>query len=210
MAQSAFHLSDCARFRPSPPLFFGLLTTWLNFSSLALCSGTAGCPIRRPLFRRHKMLLLFFVLRWFLRQGLWFTVDKVIHHDDVSVPTIIWPRGGVAARDSHPGDACVLKHNAEEGKAPVTLRGQDEAAEQQLVAGAEVLDQGAGLAVSVLDTVSMRLVNIRKDRAKTSDRRSCVAVAGHEEVHVGDVAPNGAEQPRGAERGEDGPVRRVI
>src|SRR5262245_3173404 len=43
-------------------------TTWHSFSSLALCSGTAGCPIRRPLFRSDKMLLLLFVLRWFLSQ----------------------------------------------------------------------------------------------------------------------------------------------
>ncbi len=32
-------------------------TTWLNFSSLALCSGTAGCPIRRPLFHSDKILV---------------------------------------------------------------------------------------------------------------------------------------------------------
>ena len=36
-------------------------TTWHSFSSLALCSGTAACPIRRPHFRSNKMLLLLFV-----------------------------------------------------------------------------------------------------------------------------------------------------
>ena len=128
-------------------------------------------------------------------------VEEVIHHDDVLFSLIIRPRGDVAAYDPHLGDACVVKHDAEEGKAPIARRGRDEAAEQEFAVGVVVLDQRAGLAVSVLPPrpAPIRLVNIREDRTKTVDRRRLVAVvgAGHEEGHVGDLAPNGAEQPPG-------------
>jgi hypothetical protein len=50
-----------------------------------------------------------------LTKGLWLAVDKVIHHDDVMLLIIIRPRGDVAGRDPHPGDECIIKHNAEEG-----------------------------------------------------------------------------------------------
>jgi hypothetical protein len=63
---------------------------------------------------------------------------------------IIWPRGDVAARDPDPGDTRVVKHDAEEGTAPIARRGRNEAAKQQLAVGIEVLDQRAGLTVSVL------------------------------------------------------------
>src|SRR5215467_11622741 len=104
---------------------------------------------------------------------LWLTVDKVIHYDDVVFPAIIRPRGDVAARDPHPGDARVMKHNPEERKAPVARRRRDEATEQQLAVGAKVLDQSVVLTVPVLSAraASIRLVNICEDRAKTSDLR---------------------------------------
>jgi hypothetical protein len=111
-----------------------------------------------------------------LWNALWFTVDEVIHHDDVMFPIIIRTRGSVAASDAHPRNARVARHNAEEGKAPVARRGGDEAAEQQLAIDAEVLNQRAGLAVAALAArpAPIRQVNIREDRAKTIDRLSII------------------------------------
>ncbi len=57
---------------------------------------------------------------------------------------IIWPRGNVTARDLHPGDARVGKHDAEEGQAVGMRRGRDEAAEEQIAVGIEVFDQRGG------------------------------------------------------------------
>ena len=48
---------------------------------------------------------------------------------------IIRPGGNVAARDLHPRDACVGKHDAEEGQAVGVRRGRDEAAEEQITVG---------------------------------------------------------------------------
>ena len=76
--------------------------------------------------------------------GLWLAVDKVIHHDDVVLIIIIRPRGDVAGCDPDPRDARVVKHDAEEGKAPIARRGRDETAEDQLAVEVEVLHQRAG------------------------------------------------------------------
>ena len=78
--------------------------------------------------------------------------------------------GDVAARDPHPGDARIVKHNAEEGQAPIARRGGDEAAEQQRAVGAEVLYQRAGPRSSIWLGRSIGLVNIGEDRAKARDR----------------------------------------
>src|SRR5262245_15243646 len=147
-----------------------------------------------------------------LGQGLRLAVDEVIHHDNVLITTIIRPRGDIAARDSHPGDACVRKYDTEEGKASIARRGRDEAAEQQLAVGVNVLHQRAVLTVTALlaGAAPIRLVNVCEDQAKTSDRRRYVARTGHEEVHLSDVAPYRAEEAKGAERAEDGSVRRVV
>src|SRR5215470_16823655 len=142
-------------------------------------------------WQESRLSQIWFLWHSPLMQRLWFTVDKVIHHDDVMFPTIIRPRGDIAARDPHPGDEGFAKHNAKEGKAPVAWRCRDEAAEQQFVVGVKVLDQRAGLTVSVLlaRSAPIRQVNICEDSAKTSDRRSCGAVARYGEGHVGDIAP---------------------
>ena len=107
-----------------------------------------------------------------LIKGLWLAVDKVIHHDDVLLLIIIRPRGDVAGRDPHPRDARVVKHDAEEGKAPIARRGRDETAEHQLAVGVEVLDQRAGPTVSLLlaRPAPIRLVNVCEDRAEATDR----------------------------------------
>ena len=52
--------------------------------------------------------------------ALWLAADKVIHHDDIVLPIIIRSWGDVAGCDPDPRDERVVKHDAEEGKAPVT------------------------------------------------------------------------------------------
>ena len=66
---------------------------------------------------------------------------KVIHHDDIQFGIIVRPRGAIATRYPHSGDARVCKHDADEGKAPIAWRGRNEAGEQQLAVDTEVLDQ---------------------------------------------------------------------
>ena len=65
------------------------------------------------------MILRGIRLSWRRLYGLRFTVQEVIHHDDVMCPIIIWPWGSIAARDSHSGDARIRKDDAEEGKTSV-------------------------------------------------------------------------------------------
>src|SRR5215213_9700681 len=47
---------------------------------------------------------------------LWFSVDKVVHHDDILFANIIRSGHDVAAHDSHAGDSRVWEGNAEEGE----------------------------------------------------------------------------------------------
>jgi len=63
---------------------------------------------------------------------------------------VIRTRGNVAGLDPDRRNACVVKLDAEEGQASIARRGRNEAAKQQLAVGIEVLDQRAGLTVSVL------------------------------------------------------------
>jgi hypothetical protein len=102
---------------------------------------------------------------------LWLAVDEVVHHDDVMPAIIIWPRGNVAGFDPDPRNARVGKHDAEEGQASITRRSRDETAEQQIAVGIEVIDQRAGMAVSVFParSAAIRLVNVCEDRAEGSD-----------------------------------------
>ena len=135
-------------------------------------TGVRSAPDRAPRRPRRGARDRFAISEAGQGQGLWLAVDEVIHHDDVLFPIIIRPRGDVAARDPHPGDARVVKHDAEEGQAPIARRGRDEAAEQQLAVGVEVLHQRAGPTVSALlaRPAPIRLVNVREDRAEASDR----------------------------------------
>ena len=75
-----------------------------------------------------------------LVKRLWLAVEEVIHHDDVMLAIVIRPRGDVAARDPDRRDARVVKHDAEEGKAPIARRGRNETAEDQPAVSIEVLD----------------------------------------------------------------------
>src|ERR1700752_2638920 len=142
-----------------------------------------------------------------LAQGLRLAVKEVIHHDDISSPPIIQSRGDVSARDPHSGDGRVaVKHDAEEGKAAIAWQGRDNAAEEQIAVGIEVLDTGTGLTVSAL-------VDICEDRAKTGDRRWLDYGASRDrdkEGSISDVNADGAEQPAVAERREGSAVGRVV
>ena len=130
-----------------------------------------------------------------LRLRLWLAVDKVIHHDDVTLAIIIRARGDVATRDPHPRDERLVKHDAEEGKTPIARRSRDETTKQHLAVGAEVFNQRARATISSLlaRPAPIRLVNVCEDRAEAGDRRRYVAPARHEEVDLGDIAPDRAE-----------------
>ena len=49
--------------------------------------------------------------------GLWLTVEKIIHHDEIPF-VIIRPRGLIASSDPAPCDARVVKHDAKKEKLP--------------------------------------------------------------------------------------------
>src|SRR5215208_6867082 len=143
---------------------------------------------------------------------LGFTVDKVVHHDDVLFLRIIRSRRNVAACNSHVSDTRVGQHDAEERKTCIAGGCWYVAAEQQLTAGAVVLDQCARVSVSSFScrTAAVGLVHIREDRAETSDRSRYVAAAGHEKVDFRNLASDCAEQSRIAEGLESGGVRRIV
>src|SRR5262245_1857702 len=145
--------------------------------------------------------------------GLRLAVDKVIHHDDVIFLIIIRPRGHVASCNPDPCDAGILKHDAEERKAPIARRGRNETAEQKLAVRVEVLHQRAGLAVSLFLSRPgpIRPINVCEDRAEATDRCWVTPIgAGHEEQSFGAIDPYRSEQPRRAEGAEGGAVRRVV
>lgn len=50
----------------------------------------------------------------FLVQGCRFSVEEVVHHDDV-LSVVIRPRRHIAGNDPHSSDTSVAKDNAEEG-----------------------------------------------------------------------------------------------
>ena len=138
-----------------------------------------------------------------LLKGLRLAVDKVIHHDDVMMAIIIWPRGNVTARDLHPGDARVGKHDAEEGQAVGVRRGRDEAGEEQIAVGIEVFDQRGGACPAWG-------VYVCEDRAEAPHRCWGNTVGtGYKEQTFGDVAAHRSEQPRRAEGAEDRAVGRI-
>lgn len=64
-----------------------------------------------------------------LLNKLWLAVDEVIHHDDIMPAIIIRPRGNVACFYPDRRDARVVKHDAEEGQAPIARRGRDKTTE---------------------------------------------------------------------------------
>src|SRR5687768_9368920 len=141
-----------------------------------------------------------------LLQGLRLAVDEVVHHDDV-LPIVIWSRAGVTGRDLDPGDSRVVKHDAEEGQAPIARRGRDETREDPTAVRTEVVDQRAVPSIRS----SFWLVNIREDGTEASHRcRGGAISSGYEEQTLGDPAADRGEQAQRAERAEDGAVRRIV
>jgi hypothetical protein len=144
---------------------------------------------------------------------LWLAVDEVVHHDDVIVAIVIRPRGNVAGFDPDPRDARVVKHDAEEGQAPVSRRGRDETAEYHPAELIEVLDQRAGPAISALRArpATIWLIHVCEDCAEGADRCRVGAISTRYEEHsVGDVAAHRREQPRRAKGAEDVAVGGII
>ena len=128
-------------------------------------------------------------------------------------PSSFGPGATLPACDPHPGDARVVKHDAEEGKASIARRGRDEAAEQQLAIGVEVLDQRAGPAVSVLlprSVPSGWSTSVKTAPKPLTVAGSAAVGAGYEEQTFGDVAAHRSEQALRAEGAEDVAVRRIV
>jgi hypothetical protein len=71
-----------------------------------------------------------------LRNPLWLSIDKVIHHDDVSLFIIIGPRN-ITCSDTHTSDPCVTVGDTEERKSRIARRRWYETAVQQLTVCAE-------------------------------------------------------------------------
>ncbi len=141
-----------------------------------------------------------------LLEELWLAVDEVVHHDDVMFAIVIRPRSNVTGFDPNSRNPGIVKHDAEEGQVSITRRSGDEAAEQQLAVGTEVLDQRAGVAVAFLParSAAIGLVNVREDRAEAPNRCVDSAVGPwYKEQALGNVASYRSEQPRWAEGPED-------
>src|SRR6185369_2577809 len=117
---------------------------------------------------RASSRFLFVVSLW-KRQG--FSVDKVIHHDDVIFAVIVRTWGDVAGRDPHASDPGVVKFDAEERLISIARRGGDKTAEQQLAVDTEKLHQRAGVAVSALfaGTAAIRLIDVSENCAKATN-----------------------------------------
>ena len=109
-----------------------------------------------------------FVGRYEVLGGFRLAVDEVIHHHNVIFPIIIRPRGNVAGCNPDPHDARVVKHDAEEGQAPIARRSRDETAEQHLLVNAEIFNQRARPTVSSLRArpAPIRLVNVCENCTK--------------------------------------------
>ena len=140
---------------------------------------------------------------------MWLAVDKVIHHHDVS-PPIIWAWRNVARYDPDSCDERLIEHDAEKRQARVTGRSRDEAAEQHLAVGAEILNLRARPTVSS-KSLPIRLVNVCENRTKA--RHHCWGRpigAGYKKHSIGEVAPHWSEQSQRAEGAEDGGVGRIV
>ena len=121
---------------------------------------------------------------------------------------VIRPRGNVAGLDPDRRDAGVIKLDAEEGQASIARRSRNVTVEEKLAVLVEVLDQGAAVARRGRESSpAIWLVNICEHRAETSYCcRGSTIGARYGEERFGDVAPHRREQPRPAERPEDGAV----
>src|SRR6185436_4616048 len=121
--------------------------------------------------------------------GLGLGVDEVVHRDDIAGGAT---GAAIAARDAHHEDALsrVERHAEERQAAPTRRSRQDVPAEEEVAPGVEELDPRAPLPVDV-----------GEDGPEPGDGRADGA-AGDEEEGLGDVAPQGDEQPLRAECAE--------
>ena|SRR5882724_5063789 len=109
---------------------------------------------------------------------------------------IIRPWRNVASCDPDPRDARIIEHDAEEGQVSIAGRGRDETAEYHPTVLVEVLDQRAGMTVSVLPArpAAIWLVNVCEDCAKAPGRCWDTAIGTWDkEQSVGDVATHRGE-----------------
>ena len=86
-------------------------------------------------------------ITFILVNGRRLSVEKVVHHDDI-FSIVIRTRRCIASYDLHSSHTSIAKDNADEGQVSVARRSRRIACEKQLAAGAVVLDQRAGEAVS--------------------------------------------------------------
>ena len=94
--------------------------------------------------------------------GLWLTVEKIIHHDEIPF-VIIRPRGLIASSDPAPCDARVVKHDAKKRKTPLAGRCRHKTAKYPFPIDAEIFDKSAA-SVMIPEpfsrTISVWLVNV--------------------------------------------------
>ena len=136
---------------------------------------------------------------WRRLYGLRFTVQEVIHHDDVMRSVIIRPRRSITARDLHFSDAGVGKDDTEERHAFLARRGRHDTLEEEPSIGAKVLNErtGATIAIDVVGPAPIRLIDVGKNRAEPLGRcwfvgqraRKNIGPDRHKELHVRDGAP---------------------
>jgi hypothetical protein len=100
---------------------------------------------------------------------LWFAVNKVIHHDNVSFRIIVPARRRGARFDANARDDRLVEHDTQKGEASIARRAGDGTAEQPLVIGIKELYERAGLKVCAFARpVSPRLVNVCENCAEAT------------------------------------------
>ena len=138
-------------------------------------------------------------------------VDEVVHQHDVAQAVIVRSWRQIAGRDPHARNPCIGEQDADEREAAGPGRRRHGAAVEQVAGVVVVLDESAGAAITATATrtAAVRLIDVSEHRAKRLCRRRNAAVgAGQEERGIGDVRPDGVEEPQLAERLECGLVRR--
>src|SRR5262249_16916614 len=97
------------------------------------------------------------------RSWLRLAVDEGVPHDGVLL-IVVSARARPGGRDPNPGDKRVVEHDSEEGQAPIAGRSRDEAGEEPMTIGVEVLDLRAVLSRLCL-VRPVGLIDVRENRA---------------------------------------------
>jgi hypothetical protein len=113
----------------------------------------------------------------------WFTVNEVVHSDDVVESAIRYIRvkGCVSTRNADTSDASVLEHDSDERKAIIC--GRNESSPERVSSSIEVLNRAA-----------LWQIDIGEHGSESVDEGGS-SRTGNEEVHVGYGTAQRREQP---------------